>query len=314
MKRLRDDGILPPGFRFGFVAALGLAGMLPAILLFPRSRWVAGAVILHMCALMSVFVTERYRMAAAPGLMILGIFGLWQLWLNLVRGHWVGAAAYIGLAAGAATFVSIPRTDYAIWSLDYHNAGVRAFAASEYAMSEARNAREEAAKLSGPEAEAKREEARKRFVHSQNELDIAQKNFETAYAYVPQNSEINFALGNVWLEKSKRLTDPPAREAARFRAKAYYKVIIDRTPNHGGTLSNLGVLAFEEKRWPSAEGFFLASLRAEPDDAKTYYLLALTRYEAGQPEAAREPLETALKMRPGQKEFLALKAQLDGKK
>ena len=310
MKRLRDDGILPPGFRFGFIAALGLAGMLPAILLFPRSRWVAAAVILHMCALMSVFVTERYRMAAAPGLMILGVFGLWQLWLNFVRGHWLGATAYIGLAVGAATFVSIPRTAPEIWSLDYHNAGIRAFSASEYAMTEARKAREEAAKLSGPDAEAKLQEAQRLFAHSENELNVAEKNFETAYAYVPGSDECNFGLGNVWLERSKRATDPRAQDAARFLAKAFYKVIIDRTPNHGSTLSNLGVLAYEEKRWPSAEAFFLAAIRAEPDDAKTYFLIARTRYEAGQPASAKEPLETALKMRPTQKEFLELREKI----
>ena len=104
MKRLSDDGILPPGLRFGFIAALGLAGLLPAILLFPRSRWVAAAVVLHMCALMPVFVTERYRLAAVPGLMILAALGLWQLWANLVRGHWLGVGAYLVLAFGAATF------------------------------------------------------------------------------------------------------------------------------------------------------------------------------------------------------------------
>jgi Tfp pilus assembly protein PilF len=314
IKRLRDDGILPPGLRFGFIAALGLAGMLPAILLFPRSRWVAAAVVLHMCALMSVFVTERYRMAAAPGLMILGFFGVWQLWLNLVRGHWIGAGAYMALAVGASYFVSIPRTDPGNWALDFYNAGTRAFASSLYAQAEGRNAHEQAAQLVGPEAEAKLREARERDAFSERELKVAQQNFETAAAYVPANSDFYFALANIWLEKSGREKDPRLRDQERTLAKVIYELIVTNKPDHASALSNLGVLALEEKQWADAEKWFRASIKAEPDDAKTYYLVALTRFQAGQREAAREPLEMALKLKPDQKEFLTLKAEIEGKK
>ena len=272
MKRLGDDGVLPPGLHFGFIAALGLAGLLPAIGLFPRSRWVAAAVVLHMCALMPVFVTERYRLAAVPGLMILAALGLWQLWVNLARGHWLGAGTYLALAFGAATFVSIPRTDPGLWSLDFYNAGIRSLASGD--------------------------------------LDLAQRNFETAYAYVQDNSEINFALGNLWLEKSNHALDPHARGDERARAKDFYKRTLLLKQNHASALNNLGVLAMEEKRWDLSEQFLVASIAAEPEDAKTYYLLARVRYETGRAEPAKAALKKALELRPAQKEFLELRDKL----
>ncbi len=272
MKRLGDDGVLPPGLHFGFIAALGLAGLLPAVGLFPRARWVAAAVVLHMCALMPVFVTERYRLAAVPGLMILAVLGLWQLWVNLARGHWLGAGTYLALAFGAATFVSIPRTDPGLWSLDFYNAGIRSLASGD--------------------------------------LDLAQRNFETAYAYVQDNSEINFALGNLWLEKSNHALDPHTRGDERARAKDFYKRTLLLKQNHASALNNLGVLAMEEKRWDLSEQFLVASIAAEPEDAKTYYLLARVRYETGRAEPSKAALKKALELRPAQKEFLELRDKL----
>jgi hypothetical protein len=272
MKRLSDDGVLPPGLRFGLIAALGLAGMFPAIRLFPRARWVAAAVVLHMCALLPVFVTERYRLAAVPGLMILGAFGLWQLWASLVRGRWLGAGAYLAVAAGAATFVSIPRTEPGLWSLDFYNAGIRCLASGD--------------------------------------LALAERNFATAYAYVPDNTEVRFALGNLWLEKSNRIIEPRARAVARARAKDFYRRTLELNPRHASSLSNLGVLALEEGFFEAAEKFFASSIEAEPDDAKTFYLLARARFEAGKTDTAKSALSQALEMRPHQREFLELRDKL----
>jgi hypothetical protein len=272
MKRLSDDGVLPPGLRFGLIAALGLAGMFPAIRLFPRARWVAAAVVLHMCALLPVFVTERYRLAAVPGLMILGAFGLWQLWASLVRGRWLGAGAYLVVAAGAATFVSIPRTEPGLWSLDFYNAGIRCLASGD--------------------------------------LALAERNFATAYAYVPDNTEVRFALGNLWLEKSNRIIEPRARAVARARAKDFYRRTLELNPRHASSLSNLGVLALEEGFFEAAEKFFASSIEAEPDDAKTFYLLARARFEAGKTDTAKSALSQALEMRPHQREFLELRDKL----
>jgi len=64
------------------------------------------------------------------------------------------------------------------------------------------------------------------------------------------------------------------------------------------------VLALEEKRWSLAEKFFIGSLESEPEDAKTHYLLARARFENGDRAGAQAALDTALRLRPNQKEFL----------
>ncbi|MEA3209912.1 MAG: hypothetical protein QOE70_2969 [Chthoniobacter sp.] len=273
IKLLRDEGILPPGLGFGFVAALGLAGFLPAVRQFPRARWVAAAVVLHMCAVLTVFVTERYRLAAVPGLMILGAGGLWHLWLSLLRSQWVSAALY-SLTLGVATwFVSNPRQDIGLWSLDHYKAGIRATAAGD--------------------------------------LDRAQRNLETAFAYVQDNADINFALGNLWLAKVDRAADDREKSGLRTRAKLFYRRALDLNPQHSGTLNNLGVLALEEQRYDLAEKFFTGSLATEPEAAKTHYLLARACFAAGKLPEARAALDEALRLRPNQKQFLELREKLN---
>ena len=138
----------------------------------------------------------------------------------------------------------------------------------------------------------------------------SQRNFETAYAYVPDNSEINFALGNLWLEKSNRAIDPHTRENDRVRARDFYIRTLQFKPRHASALNNLGVLAMEDKRWDLSEKFLLGSIDAEPDDAKTYYLLARVRFESGKADAAKAPLKKALELRPAQKEFLELREKI----
>lgn len=287
IKLLRDEGVLPPGLRFGFVAALGLAGLFPTLWRFPKSGWVVAAVILHMCTLMPVFVTERYRLAAVPGLMILGAAGLWIFCQNLITARWTSAGVYVILCGGAAWFVSIPREDLGLWSLDHYKAGIRATTAGELELE-----RQNVAAAAGA-------------------FERAQHNLETAYAYVPNNADIDFALGNLWLARSNApAIDDHTRTADRTRAKLFYRLALDLNPRHTSTLNNLGVLAMEEKRWPLAEKFFTAAIETEPDDARTHYLLARVLAEDNKPDPARAELETALRLRPNQKQFLELRDKL----
>ncbi len=273
MNLLREDGVVWPGLRFGFIAALGLAGFLPALWRFPKARWVGAAVLLHMAAVLTVFVTERYRLAAVPGLMILGAAGLWQFYTALVQRRWTPAASYGLVALCAACFVSIPRADLGLWSLDHYKAGIRAT--------------------------------------DLGQLDRAQQRLETAFAYVPDNSDINFALGNVWLARASQSADEPRRNRCRSGAKAYYRRALDINPHHASTLNNLGVLAFDEKRYDLAEKFLAASVRAEPGAAKTHFLLARVCLANGRRREAGVALARALKLRPEQKEFLLLRDELN---
>jgi hypothetical protein len=243
LKLLRDERAVPPGLRFGFAAAFGLPGLLLCWRRWPLSRWVIAATLLHMAALLPVFVTERYRLAAVPGLLLLGVGGLWLLWENLVSRSWTAVGVQCSLLAGSVWFVTRPQEDIGLWSLDFYKAGIRATDGSVDATSRGETAL----------ATAYRGHAR----HS----------LETAYAYVSDNAEIAFALGNVWYYGGDNT-----------RARLCYDRALELSTltglPHAGALNNLGVIALEEKRPADAEKLFQSSLKTEPDEAKTWFLLA----------------------------------------
>ena len=260
-----QDGILTPGLKFGFVAALAIPGLLIAGCKYRRSRWVIAAVFLHMAALMPVFVTERYRLAAVPGLLLMASIGLWEVWNFLLQKKWRAVFLYIAGTAAAVAFVAQPPLDEGLWSLDYYNTGIKATDAGD--------------------------------------LDRAQKNLEIAYAYVPENSEINFALGNLWLKKGDST-----------RAKKFYRHAIEINPRHSSAYNNLGILALDEGRWKLAVSFLKASLEIEPDDAKTHFLLARAMLQLDDLAAALQEVDHSLELKPAQPESQALRQEIQSRR
>ena len=105
-----------------------------------------------------------YRLAAVPGLLLLGAYGLWEFWSFLDRAR-VGAGGFLCLRrAWRRPFASAtPPADAALWSLDYYNTGIKAM--------------------------------------DQGDYPTARHDLETAYRYVPDNSEVNFALGLLWQQQ-----------------------------------------------------------------------------------------------------------------
>jgi hypothetical protein len=268
---LSEDGILTPGLRFGMVAALAIPGLLFAWR-YRRSRWVVAAVGLHMAALLPVFVTERYRLAAVPGLLIVGSIGLIDLWDSLAQRKpgWLRAAAlYGGLALAGAWFVSLPQRDTTLWPLDDYNSGIKALAA--------------------------------------NNLDRAQEKLERAFAYAPENNEINFVLGNLWLKRHDR-----------ERAKHFYMQAIKFSPHNErgelegsvGALNNFAVLEIDEQAWDFANYLLTAALRVEPDDAKIHFMLAYTGYSRGDRNAAKAEIAKAIALQPLRPEFEKLRDEI----
>jgi hypothetical protein len=273
-----EDGVLTPGLRFGLVAALALPGMLLGAWKYPRSRWVVAAVFLHMAALMPVFVTERYRLAAVPGLILMAVAGLWELWQLLLSARWGNAAVYVTGTAMSVLFVAQPPGDVGLWSLDYYNNGLK--------LTELGQEKDAQGNSQG----------------AQEEFKKARRNLETAFEYVQTNAEMNFALGNVFYQQGDRTV-----------AKKFYRRAIDLNERHSGAYNNLGVMAMEEKRWQLAAIFFTSSLEIEPGDAKTHYLLAETKLELNNPAGAEKEIEAALKLKPDQKEFQALEQAIHAK-
>ena len=259
---LRENGVLFPGLKFGLVAALALPGLLLAWGKFPLSRWVAGAILLHMISLLSVFVTERYRLVAVPGLLLFASFGVWELWSAAVDRDHQRAAIYVALLALSTWFVSIPKREASLWALDSYNSGLQALESKQ--------------------------------------LSVAERKLNFAYAYVPENAELNFALGNLRLAQGNQP-----------EAKSYYLATLRLDPSHEGSNNNLGVLALQESRWSEAATFFAKALDQNPRDPKTYYLLAEAHAKAGDYRRARIEIAQALKLNPAQAEFIALQQELE---
>jgi Tetratricopeptide repeat len=258
---LLEQGVILPGLYFGMVAALAVPGLLLAWWLAPPARWIVAAILLSMFGLLPVFITERYRIVAVPGLLIFAAFGLSLLWQACVTNQLRVATAYLALVVGWTIFVAWPQKDPSLWALDAYNSGWQAL--------------------------------------ESNNLPLAEKKLAVAYAYVPGNSETNFALGNL------RLAEDNVRDA-----QAFYRAVLAIDPQHKGALNNLGVVALEEKRWRDAQSFFLAALKQEPRNPKTHYLLARAQLKQGNIERASAEIEVALQLKPNQPEFLALQTEI----
>jgi tetratricopeptide (TPR) repeat protein len=191
------------------------------------------------------------------------------------------------LCGAAAWFVSIPRKDIGMWSLDHYKAGIRATEAAQI------------------------EQRAMRFTSAEDALDRAQRNLETAYRYVQTNAEINFALGNLWLARSYQPSiGENTKRDYRNRAIQFYGHTLSLDPRHSAACNNLGILYMGEKRWSDAERFLSKAITIEPKDAKAHYLLALTLKEEAKLDEARAEVEKALRLRPTDKQIQALRDQL----
>ena len=283
LKLLRDEHAVAPGLRFGFAAALALPALFLCAWRWPRSRWVIAAALLHMLGLMPVFITERYRLAAAPGLLLIGVGGLWLFGESIASRKWRIVALYLAMLTGSVWFVTKPQMDTGLWSLDFYKAGIRA--------------------LDGAQAARAKDKTPLTNAHLAN----AQQNLEIAYAYVPNNTEISFALGNLWLLRSdlERAEQCYARALELSRSNGRL---------HDGALNNLANIAIQRKHWTEAEGYCLASLNVESTNAKTWFQLAQARKEFGNLEGARQAITRALELKPGNPDLISFQHSLEAPK
>ena len=114
-----------------------------------------------MVSLLTVFVTERYRLAAVPGLLLFAAYGLWALWQGIATARYRLAGLFLFLLFFGTAFVSMPQKDSTLWALDAYNSGLQALEAQQ--------------------------------------VELARGKLDLAYAYSPYNAEINLAQGNLHL-------------------------------------------------------------------------------------------------------------------
>jgi len=259
---LREQGVIFAGLYFGVAAAFALPGILLAWGASTESRWMLAATMLAMFALLPVFITERYRLVVVPGLLMVAAFGLSIFWRACATNDFPIAAIYLALLVGSTLFVAWPQREPSLWALDPYNSGWQAL--------------------------------------ESNNLSFAEKKLALAHAYVPENAETIFALGNLRFAQNN-IDD----------ARAFYLEALRIDSKHEGALNNLGVIALTQKNWRDAESFFRATLKQGPRDAKTHFLLANTLLAEGNHEEARREIETAIRLKPDQSDFQALKHQIE---
>jgi Flp pilus assembly protein TadD len=196
-----------------------------------------------------------------PGLLLFAVVGVWELWSAGVNANYRRGSLYLSLLTLSTWFVSIPKQEASLWALDSYNSGWQAL--------------------------------------QSNQLAVAEQKLDLAYAYVPENAELNFALGNLRLAQGNRTA-----------AKGFYFATLRLDPRHEGSFNNLGVLALEESRWNLAAKFFRRAIEQGPDDAKTHYLLAKALLRMGERENARSEIFKAIVLNPNQPEFLKLRDEI----
>ncbi len=59
------------------------------------------------------------------------------------------------------------------------------------------------------------------------------------------------------------------------------------------------------------EKLLSAAVAGDPEDPQLHYFLALARWQLHQDAGARAEIDAALRLRPGQKEFVDLRRQID---
>jgi hypothetical protein len=259
---LREQGVIFPGLYFGVIAAFAIPGILFAWSAAPPSRWVLAAVLLSMISLLTVFITERYRLVAVPGLLIFAVLGLSIFWQKIITGDLRATALYLIVLIPSTQFVAWPQRDPSLWALDAYNAGWQAL--------------------------------------ESNNLPLAEKKLAVAHAYVPENSETLFAIGNLRLAQK----NPDA-------ASAFYHGVLTLDARHKGAFNNLGIIAFDAADYETAEGWFRHAAEVDPRSAKTHFLLAKTFLAKNELAMAHTEIDSAIALKSNQPEFIELKNKID---
>jgi hypothetical protein len=259
---LREQNVVLPGIYFGIVAAFAIPGIFFAWRLAPGSRGIVVTILLSMFALLAVFITERYRLVAVPGLLIFAAFGLSIFWQAILFNQLRPIALYLFLLIIATTAVAWPQRNRSLWALDAYNSGWQAL--------------------------------------ESNNLPLAERELAVAYAYVPDNSETLFALGNLRFAQSNRAA-----------AQSFYRAVLELDPQHKGACNNLGVISLDASNFDEAEKWFRRAENVDPRNPKTHFLLAKALLGKGERAAARAEIEAAVRLKPDQAEFKQLSEQLD---
>jgi tetratricopeptide (TPR) repeat protein len=280
---LKGEGVLWPGIRFGLVSAFGFLGLALVCRENAPGRWVGAAVLLHLLALMPVFITERYRLAAVPGLLALGAYAVARIadWWRAMQWRPLAVCAGV-LALWAAAFA---RND--------HGGRLTSMVPYNLAVSELDAAQRLREELAAAPGDARKQQARERM------LMQAAEHLRDAEKFAPNSAILHLAYGRYWTE-----------EGDRPKAKAAYARAHEAEPAFADAATNLAVMEIQDARWGEAAVLLEEVTAHAPNEPGGFYLLALAREGLKQREAALQAVQRALQLEPQNPAFTALEGVL----
>lgn len=195
---LRRARVILPGPHFALVAAFAVPGCFFALRRSPRSLWIAVAVASQMVAVMTVFVTERYRTLAVPGLLLFGAFALVLIFEAIAnRNAWKAFGLSLPVV-WATILIATPPQDPALWALICYNEGRQALTDNDVATAEQKLKRALDYVPDSPETLVALGNARL----AASEPAKAKEYYQRALELVPENSRALNNLGVIALEEN----------------------------------------------------------------------------------------------------------------
>ena len=270
LRPLRDDALPFPGLRWAHLVPFALAGLL-SLRRWPHLGWTAGALLLILAALLPVFVTERYRLLAAPGLVLLALGGVAWLWERLSAGRHLGPTVTYALLLAAAAFWTTQPRPADLWSLSYLNEGTRYLTAA---------------------SEATPEDATPLLARAESALSAAN-------AYLPGSSPTLFALGNLWMARKQ-----PAQ------AQPFFEQSVAANPTNYRALANLAQVYRTLGRPADALPLLREAARLDPETARRWFALAETCQQLSLLPEARTAIQNAVRLAPNNPDIAALARDL----
>lgn len=125
--------------------------------------------------------------------------------------------------------------------------------------------------------------ARSLRAYQAQRLQEAQGHIESAIELLPRHAEYQAMRGWIHLQ-----------DDAIGAAQAAFDAALDANPYEMLANYGKGTLAYREKRWESAAGFFLDAMAAQPERPEIQYYLALVRHRQGENAQAEGWMRAAM--------------------
>jgi tetratricopeptide (TPR) repeat protein len=127
------------------------------------------------------------------------------------------------------------------------------------------------------------------LLHMMVKNDEATQELERSIELRPQQTESYYELGEIALDQGQN-----------DKAKKEFVIVLQADPRHGGALTGMGIIAYRNKQYPVAEGYFSKAVLYAPDYAPAHQFYAMTLARLGRQEESEREMAQARKLSDAQ--------------